>query len=205
MSHVLNASQREVLDFWLGDGLEHGWPSQDLGKRWFGGDAQLDREIDQRFGTFVHQACDGGLTDWEASPLPRLALVILLDQFTRNVFRGSAQAFSGDARSVQLVLASLRDGSDAQLPWVGRVFFYMPLMHAEDIELQRRCVRCFEALQREAPAVLHDEIGGSLRFAKSHLEMIERFGRFPYRNEVLRRESSAAEQEFLQHGPRFGQ
>ena len=205
MTDALDAPRRAVLDFWLGDGVVSGWPGADLGKRWFGSDAALDRDIERRFGLLVRQAIDGGLVEWEAAPLPRLALVILLDQFTRNVFRGSAQAFAGDARSVQLVLASLHDGSDAQLPWVGRVFLYMPLMHTEDVEMQQRCVQRFEALQREAPAELHEKIGSNLRFAKSHREIIERFGRFPHRNAVLGRASSAEELAFLQHGPRFGQ
>ncbi len=205
MTDALDALAREVLDFWLGDGVALGWPSVDLGKRWFRGNAALDCDIEQRFGPLVRQAIDGGLTEWEATPLPRLALVILLDQFTRNVFRGRSEAFSGDARAVQLVLTTLQHGEDATLPWIGRVFLYMPLMHAEDLELQQRCLQCFKALWCDVPQALKGHVGSNLRFAKSHLEIIERFGRFPYRNAVLTRVSSAAEIEFLQHGPRFGQ
>ena len=205
MPDALSDEQRDVLDFWLGDGVTSGWPGEDFGPRWFGGDAALDREIGQRFGALVRQACNGGLIEWEAAPLPRLALVIVLDQFTRNVFRGTADAFSGDARAQALVLRALDERGDAQLPWVGRVFFYMPLMHAEDLALQRRCVECFEALRRDVPPALQREIDGNLRFARSHLEIIERFGRFPYRNAALGRESSAAELAFLQDGPRYGQ
>lgn len=194
-----------VLDFWLGDGIERGWPTQDLGERWFGGAQTLDREIDARFGALVREALAGGLREWEDEPLSRLAFVILLDQFPRNIFRGTAQAFAGDARAQALVLDALDRGFDARLPWVGRVFLLMPLMHAENLALQRRCVQGFEELVANAPQAIGKEIEGNLRFAKSHFELIERFGRFPYRNAVLGRKSSEAELEFLQHGPRYGQ
>ncbi len=194
-----------MLDFWLGDGLRRGWPSENLSDRWFGADVALDREIGQRFGPLVGQALAGGLSNWEAAPLPRLSLVILLDQFTRNIFRGSAQAYAGDSRAQALVLDALRDGEDTTLPRVGRVFLHMPLMHAEDLALQQRCVEGFERLLAEAPAELHKTLQGNLRFARSHRDIIERFGRFPYRNAVLGRSSSAQERTFLESGPRFGQ
>ena len=205
LSAALNAEQRAVLDFWLGDGLLRGWPSEPLNDRWFGADGALDHEIGQRFGTLAELACAGGLTEWQAAPLPRLALVILLDQFPRNIFRGSAKAFAGDGRAQALVLGALQDEQDLKLPWVGRVFLYMPLMHAEVLALQQRCVQCFEQLLMLAPAALAKTLQGNLHFARSHREIIERFGRFPYRNEVLGRTSSAAEREFLKSGPRFGQ
>lgn len=195
----------EVLRYWLGDGIERGWPSQDLGPRWFGGGRDVDREIESRFGALVRKACSGGLRDWEHAPLRLLALVIVLDQFPRNMFRGSAQAFQGDARAERLVSGALERGFDDRLPWVGRVFLYMPLMHAEDLALQRRCVECFEALRRDVPQRLQPEIDGNLRFARSHLEIIERFGRFPYRNAALGRDSTEAERQFLKDGPRYGQ
>ena len=119
-----------ILDFWFADGLRTGWPAQDMSAVWFGGGAALDQEIRERFGADVMRAVNGGLRDWEPEPLSRLALIILLDQFTRNVFRGTGQAFHGDARAQRLVLRTIGSGEDRQLPWVGRVFLYMPLMHA---------------------------------------------------------------------------
>ena len=95
----------DVLRFWLEDGVELGWPSHSLVTLWFAGGATVDRQIRDRFGTLVHQALDGGLTDWEAKPLNRLALVLLLDQFTRNMFRGQARAFAGDARALRVETA----------------------------------------------------------------------------------------------------
>ena len=206
---------QSVLDFWLGDGLTHGWPTQDLGKRWFGGGAALDEEITNRFGVRVMQALEGELNDWAnisstpAQParplLGRLALIILLDQFTRNVFRGSSQAFAGDALAQQLVLQTLADDADLQLPWVGRVFMYMPLMHAENLALQNECVTRFEQLVTDAPPALKEQLQGNLDFARQHRAIIEQFGRFPYRNAALGRASTPEEQVFLTTGQRFGQ
>ena len=195
----------EILDFWLGDGLARGWPSEDLNRRWFLGGAALDENIRSRFGGAVQSALQGGLADWEGALHSRLALVILLDQFSRNAYRGSAKAFAGDACARQLVLHTLTRQEDRQLPWVGRVFLYMPLMHAEDLALQDQCVACFTQLVADAPATLTARLQGNLDFARQHQAIIARFGRFPYRNAVLGRASTAGEKEFLRDGPRFGQ
>ena len=195
----------DILDFWLGDGLALGWPSEDLNRRWFLGGAALDAEIQSRFGPAVHRAVQGELADWEAPLHSRLALVILLDQFSRNVFRGTARAFDGDARARQLTQRTLAQHEDRQLPWVGRVFLYMPLMHAEDLALQEQCVACFAQLVADAPDALKPKLQGNLDFALQHQAIIARFGRFPYRNAVLGRASSAEEDDFLRNGPRFGQ
>ena len=195
----------EVLHYWLGDGLEGDWPSAPLDKRWFGGGVEQDAEIEAQFGSLVVAALEGDLVDWEATPLTRLALVIVLDQFTRNVYRGQARAFSGDERAQSLVLQGLALQQDLALPRVGRVFFYMPLMHAETLPLQAECVSRFEALANASPPELSQSLQNNLRFAQEHHNIVARFGRFPYRNEVLGRKSSPEEVEFLKVGPRFGQ
>lgn len=196
---------RPVLDFWFEDGLETGWPTRNMGELWFGGSRGLDAEIEERFGHMVEAALWQELVDWESRPLPRLALILLLDQFTRNVYRGQAQAFAGDHRSQTLVTEGLARGMDGELPWVGRVFFYMPLMHAEDLSLQDRCVSCFERLCREAPPEIAEKTEGNLKFAMEHRDIIERFGRFPHRNKVMGRESTAEEREFLETASSYGQ
>ncbi|MES2414859.1 MAG: DUF924 family protein [Pseudomonadota bacterium] len=199
------ATHPEILEFWFADGLQKGWPSQDMKELWWGGSKGLDETVKAKFGNRVAEAVAGGLKDWEAEPLSRLALVLLLDQFTRNVYRGSGKAFSGDARAQQLVTAALADGWDKQLPWVGRVFFYMPLMHAEDLSLQQECVQRFKQLALDAPDELKQNLAGNADFAVQHKDIIEKFGRFPYRNAALGRSSTPAEEEFLKTGPRFGQ
>ena len=148
---------------------------------------------------------NGDLQEWENQLASRLALVILLDQFTRNMFCASAQAFDGDARAQRLVLQTLQRHEDIQLPWVGRLFMYMPLMHAETLALQEKSVARFTSLLDEAPAQLKPKLQGNLDFARQHHDIIKKFGRFPYRNAVLGRASTAQEQEFLRTGPRFGQ
>ena len=199
------ADPQQVLDFWLGDGLTLGWPTDDRSALWFGGGAALDAQIRERFGALVDQAVDGGLSDWEQPVHARLALVILLDQFTRNVYRGQARAFAGDGRSQRLVLQALPLGQDDELPTIGRVFFYMPLMHAESPTLQDECVLLFEKLARQSPPGLQPKLAGNLRAAREHAEIIGRFGRFPHRNAVLGRVNTPEEDGFLQNGPRFGQ
>lgn len=195
----------QVLDYWLGDALQLGWPSQSRASLWFGGAKEQDADIQQRFGPSVVQALDGGLVQWETTPLGRLALVIVLDQFTRNMFRGQGKAFAGDARAQALVGDALQRGWDLQLPDAGAVFLYMPLMHAEDLALQEACVRCFESLVARAPAERRQDVQNHVAFAVKHRDIIARYGRFPYRNAALGRSSSAQEEEFLRTGPRFGQ
>ena len=194
-----------TLDFWLADGLRTGWPEQDMNPVWFGGGLALDQEIKARFGADVMLAMQGGLQDWEPQLHSRLALVILLDQFSRHVFRGTGQAFDGDQRARRLVLQTLESGEDQQLPWVGRVFLYMPLMHAEDAVLQAKCVACFSRLVDDAPAALEPGLQRNQDFARQHQDIITRFGRFPYRNAALGRTSTPEEKTFLIEGPRFGQ
>ena len=195
----------EVLDFWLGDGMAQGWPSKDMNKRWFLGGAKLDEEIRTRFGADVEQAVGGALKHWESQADSRLALIILLDQFSRNVFRATAQAFAGDARARALTLQALAASEDLHLPWVARLFLYMPLMHAEDAALQQERVARFTQLLAEAPANLKPRIQGSLNFAHEHQHIIARFGRFPYRNAALNRSSTHEEETFLLNAPRYGQ
>lgn len=194
-----------VLDFWFGDGLALGWPSAPRGALWFGGGAALDADIRTRFGALVAQAVDGGLTDWEPDVHHRLALVILLDQFTRNVFRGQARAFAGDARAHRLAADTLARGEDAQLPLVGRMFIAMPLMHAEDAASQAGCVRHFEQLRAGCPPAQAEALQGHLDAAIEHQALIATYGRFPHRNAVLGRASSPQELAYLENGRRFGQ
>jgi uncharacterized protein (DUF924 family) len=199
------ASPRDILDFWFGDGLALGWPSDDRSALWFGGGPALDAQIRERFGSRVEEALGGRLTEWETGLTDRLALVILLDQFTRNVHRGQGHAFAGDGRSQRLVLQSLALEQDAGLPVIGRVFFYMPLMHAESPTLQDECLLRFEQLHRQSPPELQQKLQGNLKAAREHADIVQRFGRFPHRNAALGRPNTPEEDAFLQHGPRFGQ
>jgi uncharacterized protein (DUF924 family) len=195
----------DVLDFWFGDGLQRDWPSQDHNAMWFGGDPAQDAAIRQRFGPLVDDALDGGLTDWEAEPRARLALIVLLDQLSRNVHRGQRRAFDGDARAQRLTRRSIAEGMDTTLTPAGCVFLYMPLMHAENLTLQDECVARFQALVDSSPAALREKLASNLRFAVVHRDIVARYGRFPHRNAVLGRDGTPEEDAFLKDGPRFGQ
>lgn len=195
----------EVLAFWFGDGLEKGWPSEPRNRLWFGADRVLDAEIAERFGPLVEAALWNELVDWEGVPRRRLALILLLDQFTRNIYRGRPEAYAGDHRAQTLVVEALARGMDGELPWIGRVFFYMPLMHAEDPDLQEQGVAAFRRMKEQASPEIADKVEDNLRFAEEHRDIIRRFGRFPHRNRVLGRESTAEEEAFLENASTYGQ
>lgn len=203
--NTLPTAAAQVLHFWLGDDPLADWPEPHRGDLWFKGGAEVDANIRTQFGPLVEAAMTGGLADWEAQPLARLALILLLDQFSRNVYRGQARAFAGDARAQALSQRTLDAGEDAALPCAGRLFVYMPLMHAETLAQQNACVACFERLLAGAPEALKDILTDNLRYAVLHRDIVARFGRFPHRNAVLGRESTPEEIEFLKDGPRFGQ
>lgn len=198
------APHQDILDYWFGE-AEAVWPPKALSRRWFCSTAAQDAEIAEYFGDRVQAALMRELVDWEREAPSRLALILLLDQFTRNLYRGTAEAFNGDHRAATLTLEGISTGMDRRLPWAGQLFFYMPLMHAEDLDLQRRGEACFVDLQQRVPETLNATIGHSLAFAREHRAIIERFGRFPHRNRALGRESSAEERAFLETARRYGQ
>ena len=198
---IAASSADEVLQFWFGDDPLCDWPQPHRGDLWFRGDAQVDAHITARFGALVAEAVAGGLSHWEAQPHTRLALILLLDQFTRNVYRGQARAFAGDARAQALTQRTLDAGEDNLLPRAGRLFTYMPLMHAETLAQQDACVACFERLHAGAPDGTREILAENLRFAVLHRDIVAQFGRFPHRNAVLGRQSTPAELVFLKDGP----
>lgn len=194
----------EILDFWFG-GLEpDGFPREDRARFWFGGARDVDEIIRTRFAGDVDLAASGGLDAWGETARGRLALVLLLDQFPRNLFRGTARAFAYDARAVQQARAGHRAGQDRELAPVERAFFYLPFEHAEDLALQRRAVEAYENLVREHPSAV-SRLQGFLDYAIQHRDIIERFGRFPHRNAILGRASTPEESAFLETAERFGQ
>ena len=196
---------RLVLDFWFGDAMDLGWPSQSRSALWFGGGPALDKTIDANFGDLVRAAAAGGLRHWSTRPLDLLALVILLDQFTRNVFRGTAQAFCGDVRAQELALEAMNRGWDAEMPLAGRVFLMLPLSHAESLQAQDRAVAYISHVAVTAPPDLAASLESHVQSAREHRDIIAAFGRFPHRNETLDRVSSRAELSWLTTGKRFGQ
>lgn len=204
-NHSMMPAAATLLAFWLGENWRTDWPGEATRRRWFNSTPTDDRQMAGQFGALLDAALQGGLTDWESMPATRLALVLLLDQFARNIFRGEAHAFAGDARALALVQSGIAAGMDASLPIAGRVFFYMPLMHAEELAAQQQCIACFETLQAAVPATLRPVIANNLKFAREHRDIIERFGRFPHRNAALGRADTPDETLYLETAKRYGQ
>ena len=187
-----------VLDFWLGASGADGALDPARRKMWFGDGRRYDAEIRKRFDALHERGSSGGLErDWGRSARGRLALILLLDQFSRHIHRGTARAFAQDEIAQRLATDGVERGIDAELIPAGRAFFYMPLEHAENAVLQRLSVRCFEELTHEVAPGWRKDYDGFIDYACRHREIIERFGRFPHRNAVLARASTAEEIEFL--------
>lgn len=182
------ATEQDVLDFWFAEADA---------ACWFVADAGFDAQIRARFGAVVEAAAAGRLDTWTATPPGWLALMLLLDQFPRNLYRGDPRAWATDASAQRVALSGLARGDDRQLPAVQRVFAYLPLEHAEDIALQRRSVELFEALLAEAAPEQRRPFENYLDYARRHCEVIARFGRFPHRNATLGRTSTPQETLYL--------
>lgn len=198
------ARARAVLDFWFGELDAQGMPARAKMRRWFESDSAFDDEIRTRFGEDLARARD--LNDWRSSPAGTLALVIVADQFSRNVHRGTPDAFALDDFALALTTDAVDSGADRALQPIERVFLYMPMEHAEDLEVQERSVRCSQALAREVPATLSAQFEYFAEYAQQHREVIARFGRFPHRNSILGRLNTAAEAAYLKSGvPGWGQ
>ncbi|MBZ8143956.1 hypothetical protein CLD22_29695 [Rubrivivax gelatinosus] len=178
------SSPAAVIGFWFGP------PPYEQRADWFRKSEAFDRLVAEHFGAEVEAALAGTLAQvWAAEPL---AEILLLDQFTRNIFRGSARAFAGDARALLLAQQLVASGEHLELPPMQRWFAYLPFEHAEDLALQDESVRLFGALAAEDPG-----LAGALDYAQRHHEVIRRFGRFPHRNALLGRSDTAAEIEYL--------
>ena len=198
---------RAIREFWFGAlPLTPAALSERMGF-WFGEPgAPQDEAIRTRFGALVERAVAGELASWGGGPRRRLSLILLLDQFPRNVFRGTPRAFAGDERALALTLSGMQCAADAALDPVERLFFYMPLQHAESLEAQDEALAAYRRLLAEVPAEFHETFSDTLRAAEQHRAIIERFGRFPHRNLVLGRGSTAAEEQWLrENGNHFGQ
>ena len=191
MSEPTAGEASTVLDFWFGAPGSSEFGS--ARKAWFMKDAAFDAAIRERFGALVERALRGELEVWGDEPRSSLAQILLLDQFTRNAFRGSARSFAGDARALAAASRMVGSRQDEALAPFMRAFVYLPFEHAEGLAMQDEAIRLFTKLVSESP-----ELADMLDYAHRHREVIERFGRFPHRNEILGRQSTAEEIAFIQ-------
>ncbi len=179
----------EILDFWFGGEGEEGYG--EFREAWFTRDPQFDREVRDRFEDVYEEAAAGRLDHWKDEAQSCLALIIALDQFPRNMFRGDPKTYATDELAREAARHAVEHAYDRELPSHGRLFLYLPFEHSEDLEDQRRSVELFRGLAAETGS---DDL---LVYAVRHMEIVERFGRFPHRNAVLGRATTPEEAEFL--------
>ena len=191
--------QDAVLEYWFGDLKESKAPTDEAIARWWGKDLKTDGYIRENFGRDLEEAARGGLAHWEQTPRGTLALIIVLDQFSRNVYRDDPRAFAQDGLALEIADRGISKGFDKGLHPVMRVFFYMPFMHSEDMAMQERSLELFRGLEDEFSHVpdVSEMLSGNRDFAERHYNIVKRFGRYPHRNTILGRESTPEEIEFL--------
>lgn len=187
----------DVLHYWFGEHSSSDLPDQARNELWFGNNAAIDKEIANKFEPLLLQAIDHELDHWCEDAHGRLALIIILDQFSRNIYRGTARAFSQDEQALALTWEGYKQQIDQELSLIERVFFYLPFEHAENLTMQSHSVNAFQSLLDLSLSETHMVFQNYLDYAVQHYRVIERFGRFPHRNKILGRESAPAELEYL--------
>jgi uncharacterized protein (DUF924 family) len=191
----------EILEYWFSQLDENGVCPPAQQQLWFKSSTSIDEEIRDRFGYLVEAALAGKLDHWTELECGLMALVLLLDQFTRNILRGSPQAFAGDEQALALVKQAVSAGRDRLEPTIHRVFLYIPYEHAEDLTVQEQGIAQFDQLLLDCPASVCEQVRGFRQYSLAHRDVIAKFGRFPHRNVILQRASSEQELEHLQtHG-----
>lgn len=180
-----------ILSFWFAQPQDNEEYYEERRQLWFASNPQIDQDIRDRFLADYQAAYEGRLNKWEQAPQTTLALLLLFDQFPRNMFRGQSQAFATDAQARRLTFKLLQTGEASKLLPVEQMFVYMPLMHSEELVDQQQSVTLFRQLAQQHPPL------DSVTYAVKHQEIIERFGRFPHRNVILGRVSTPEELAFL--------
>lgn len=195
-----------ILSFWFQDKASNTPKIDARMDTWFSEDPDFDREIVEEFGDEVEHASEGRLDHWAHQPRGRLALILLLDQFRRNIYRGKPDAFARDSAALKLCVEGAMEKTDKALPPMYRVFFYMPLQHAESRKVQRRSSKIYNKLATAVSETERATFETVAQFAELHADIVEQFGRFPHRNKLLGRDNTAEEDEYLSaDAPGFGQ
>ncbi len=196
----------EILSFWF---MEQTLSAPQIDGRmdtWFGEDPVFDEEIAKEFADDVERASEGNLDHWAHEPRGRLALILLLDQFRRNIFRNTPEAFEKDKAALKLCVEGAMEKKDKGLAPIQKAFFYMPLQHAESRKVQAKSREIYQRLAEAVSPTYRETFETIAQFADLHADIVERFGRFPHRNKLLDRDNSAEEEEYLAvDSPGFGQ
>ena len=195
-----------ILSFWF---KEQALSAPQIDQRmdiWFGEDPVFDHEIEKEFSNDIDRACKGQLDHWGDNPRGRLALILLIDQFRRNIHRNTADAFSKDRLALKLCVEGAMHKKDKGLTPIEKVFFYMPLQHAESRKVQAKSVELYSRLAETVSPTYRETFETVAQFAELHKDIIDQYGRFPHRNKLLKRENTPEEAEYLAgDSPDFGQ
>jgi uncharacterized protein (DUF924 family) len=195
-----------IIEFWF---REQELTAPQIDQRmdiWFGSDDVFDHECKKEFSDEVDRATEGKLDHWAHEARGRLALILVLDQFRRNIYRGTAEAFSMDKAALKLCVEGAMAKKDQGLTPIQRAFFYMPLQHAESAKVQAKSVELFTKLAETVSPTYRETFETMTQFAELHRDIVDQFGRFPHRNQLLNRENTPEENEYLSaDGPDFGQ
>ena len=199
MNNLDKKRRDEILDFWFGELKEGEFPDEKR-KMWWIKDTDFDNDIKSNFESDLISAKKGELKNWEDSPRGSLALLILLDQFSRNIYRDTEQSFAQDQMALDVCIRGLQKNFDKILHPVERAFYYIPFMHCEDLDMQKKSIEFYSALAEEFSSnlSLSDMLSQNKLFAEKHYVIIKKFGRYPHRNKILGRTSTPEEIKFLQ-------
>lgn len=187
----------EINKFWLGRVEQTIVPSEHRARVWFGEDKETDAVIKQEFSSDLKKAIQGEYDSWQTVPRGQLALILLLDQFSRHIYRNTPQAFAQDPKALAICLQGMSEEADHSISLIERVFYYFPLLHSENLHHQEQSVRAYQMLAELAFSETRVIYESFLRFANHHFSVIQRFGRFPQRNRVLNRDSTPEELVYL--------
>lgn len=187
-----------ILHYWFGRVEETVLPSSNRNRIWFSGSAEVDNEIREKFGADLDKAILGEYEHWDERPRSSLALILLLDQFSRNIHRGTPMAFTQDQKALDVCVRGIERQFDHEISLIERAFYYMPFMHSENRDMQTTSVRAFKMLVDLSFPESRPTFESFHEFAVKHYELIEKFGRYPHRNHILGRESTEEEREYLQ-------
>jgi uncharacterized protein (DUF924 family) len=189
-----------ILEYWFGTEADDVVAAKQHADLWWKKNPEVDKEIGERFGSLLEAAVNGSLNDWLADTRGRLAMIILADQFSRNIYRGTPRSFASDSFARAWCMAGLEIGADRMLRPIERVFFYLPMEHSESLDDQYRSVTLCKELAESVPEAHRELFDGYLNYAVRHCEIVERFGRFPHRNALLGRRPTNDEQAYLEAG-----
>ena len=196
----------DVIDYWFGTDYQDGFTVENKNKLWFMGGEEVDKEITQRFAGALQLAESDQLQAWQQTAEGCMALIILLDQFSRNIYRGTAKAFANDAKALELAKALVEKDLWTTLPLIQRVFILLPYEHSEAIQDQDECLKLMDLMISQAGEKQQERLTGFRHHVLEHRAIIQQFGRFPHRNRVLDRQTTQEEQAYLDGtGKTFGQ